>query len=105
MGVKPPAAMPLYSYQVITPDGAGPVVELLQRLGEPALTRHPETGAPLRKLITAPNLPLKHGDRAVKSKLTDQNLSRHGFTKYVREGRGRYVKTAGAAALPPELHR
>lgn len=95
--------MPFYTYQIVTPTGDGPILDLYQCLGDKPLTHHPETGAPLRKVITAPNLPLKHGDQATKAILSDTNLSRQGFTKYVREEKGHYVKTAGDAAAPGEL--
>ena len=37
--------MPLYVYQVIEPDGSdGEVFEIMQRMSEPALATHPESG-------------------------------------------------------------
>jgi hypothetical protein len=95
--------MPIYVYQIITPADDGPFVEILQRLGEPALTHHPESGQPIRKLITAPNLTLLHGERGVKSSLSEGNLARHGFTKYERAAKGHYVKTGGDTNAPREL--
>jgi predicted nucleic acid-binding Zn ribbon protein len=94
--------MPIYSYQIVTPAGDGAIIEIFQPLESLPLTRHPDTGVPLRKLITAPNLPLKHGSSAEKTKLSDANVARHGFTKYVREGKGRYVKTAGHDSRAPK---
>lgn len=94
--------MPIYSFQIVTPAGDGAIIEIFQPLEAPVLTRHPATGVPLRKLITAPNLPLKHGHSAEKTKLSDANVARHGFTKYVREGKGRYVKTAGSDTRAPK---
>ncbi len=93
--------MPIYTYQIITSAGDGAVIEIFQPLDAPPLTRHPDSGAPLRKLITAPNLPLQHGSSAEKAKLSDANVARHGFTKYVRDGQGRYVKTAGTDSRAP----
>jgi hypothetical protein len=93
--------MPLYTYQITTPASDGAIIEIFQSLGTAPLTHDPATGAPVRKLITAPNLPLKHGASAEKTKLSDANLHRSGFTKYVREGKGRYVKTAGTDARAP----
>jgi predicted nucleic acid-binding Zn ribbon protein len=94
-------AMPIYTYQIVTPAGDGAILEIFQPLGAAPLTQDPATGAPLSKLITAPNLPLKHGRSAEKTKLSDANLNRTGFTKYVREGKGRYVKTAGHDSRAP----
>jgi len=92
--------MPIYTYQIVTSDGNGAVLEVFQPLGAAALTRHPETGAPVRKLITAPSLTLRHGDRANRSLLGDNNLAKHGFTKYVKAAPGQYAKTVGDAAAP-----
>ena len=97
--------MPIYTYQIVTPADDGAILDIFQPLDTPPLTRHPDTGVPLRKLITAPNLPLKHGNSAEKTKLSDANVARNGFTKDVREGKGRYVKTAGHdSRAPRELH-
>jgi len=88
--------MPLYVYQVIEADGSeGEVFEVLQGMAEPPLLRHPESGKPVHRLLSAPNLPGKHADANVKSSLSDVNLARHGFTKYVKSGEGTYEKTAG----------
>lgn len=97
--------MPIYTYQLVTPAGDGAVIEIFQPIDAAPLTHHPDTGVPLRKLITAPNLPLKYGRSAEKTRLSDSNVARHGFTKYVREGKGHYVKTAGGdSRAPSELH-
>lgn len=97
--------MPIYIYQLITPDGDGPTFEFMQGVNEPPLTRLPFSGEPIRRVITAPNLPLKHGASATKSKLDPANLAKHGFTRYEKEGTGRYVKTAGDAAAPSVINR
>lgn len=46
--------MPTYVYETIPGDPAQAPVrfELDQRMSEPALTRHPETGEPVRRLIS-----------------------------------------------------
>lgn len=95
--------MPIYTYQIITPAGNGPTFEVVQRFDEPPLTRLPGSGEPVRRVITAPNLPLKHGTAAVRNKLDPANLAKHGFTRYEREDRGRYVKTAGDPAAPKSI--
>lgn len=88
--------MPLYVYQVIEDDGSeGEVFEVLQSMSEPTLTHHPETGKPVKQLIAAPNIATKHSDSAMKSNLSNKNLERLGFTKYVKSGGGTYEKTAG----------
>ncbi|MFG0252819.1 MAG: FmdB family transcriptional regulator [Phycisphaerales bacterium JB038] len=88
--------MPVYVYQVIKEDGSeGEVFELFQEMSEEALTKHPETGEPVKRLITAPNLPSKYTDAATKSSLSNKNLDRLGFTKYEKAGDGKYEKKAG----------
>lgn len=73
--------MPLYNYQVVTPAGDGAVLEILQPLGAAPLANDPFSGRPVKKLITAPNLPLKHGQSAEKNKLSDAHLTAHGFAR------------------------
>ncbi len=96
--------MPFYTYELLQPDGApGSLVELLQPVGAPTYTRHPETGAPVRKVITAPNLTLRHSEQNNRRALSGDNLARHGFTKYERAAKGHYIKTAGDSSAPSEL--
>jgi hypothetical protein len=92
--------MPLYLYETLA---NGDTFEHLQGLNDPPLTAHPETGQPVRRVIAAPSLTLKHADSANRPKLGDQNLARHGFSKYERAAAGHYVKTAGDPAAPREL--
>jgi hypothetical protein len=92
--------MPNYVYEVIT---TGETFEQLQSLADPRLTVHPVSGEPVRRLITAPNLTLNHSDAANRTKLSGQNLSRHGFTKYEKAAKGHYVKTSGDNAPPNQL--
>lgn len=87
--------MPTYTYQVVTPAGDGEMFEVEQAMDDPVLARHPESGARVRRVYTPPHLPLRHGDAAAKAITSDSNVARHGFTKYVREGRGHYRKAAG----------
>ena len=89
--------MPTYVYQVITDDDSeGEVFEVVQSMTEPALERHPETGQPVRRVPTAPNIGGDWSDAGTKNKLSDSNLDRLGFTKYQRAGDGKYEKTAGS---------
>jgi len=88
--------MPTYVYQVIKPDGSeGEIFEVVQKMSEPALTKHPETGEPVQRVITAPNIAGNWSDAASKNKLSDKNLDKLGFTKYQRAGDGTYEKRAG----------
>ncbi len=89
--------MPTYVYEVIQDDGSdGEVFEVVQRMADKPLTRHPETGQAVRRLIQAPNLPNTWSDHATKQKLSNKNLDRLGFTKYERAGDGNYEKKSGS---------
>jgi predicted nucleic acid-binding Zn ribbon protein len=87
--------MPLYVYQVIESDGSdGAVFEVLQGMSEPVLTHHPETGQPVKRLLSAPRAAGKFSDVG-QGKLSTSNLERLGFTQYKKAGDGKYEKTAG----------
>jgi len=89
-------SMPTYVYVTINADGSdGEVFEVVQRMSDPTLTRHPESGASVRRLVQAPNIGGGWSDASTKNKLSDRNLDRLGFTKYVNQGGGKFEKTAG----------
>lgn len=88
--------MPTYVYQVINSDGSdGEIFEVFQKMSDPPLTAHPDTGQPVRRLIQPPIIPGNWSDHATRQKLSDKNLDRLGFTKYERAGDGMYEKKAG----------
>lgn len=85
--------MPTYVYAIISPDGSdGPTFEVFQRLSDPPLTAHPETGRPVRRVPVAPQFQAT----TEKSRLSNKNLDRLGFTKYERAGKGVYERKAGS---------
>ena len=89
--------MPTYVYQIINDDGSdGDTFEVVQKMADPALTEHPETGQPVRRVPVAPHIAGEYSDSATKSKLTDSNLDRLGFTKYKNVGDGHFEKRAGS---------
>ena len=89
--------MPTYVYQVINDDGSeGEVFEVMQKMSDPPLTTHPETGQKVRRIPAVPNIAGEHSESATKRKLSDKNLDRLGFTKYQRAGGGHYEKRAGS---------
>lgn len=46
--------MPVYEYEVLGPDGSvSGILEVEQRMSDPPLTAHPETGAPLRRILSS----------------------------------------------------
>jgi hypothetical protein len=97
--------MPLYQYEVITTDGsAGEQFELFQSMSDAPLTVHPETGQPVRRVLSAPAIGGKWSDGAMgKAVADDKKLDRLGFTKYVKSGDGYYEKRAGKG--PDVIHR
>ena len=54
--------MAVYEYEILGPDGAVQgVYEVEQRMSDPPLTVHPETGAPLRRILSST---FAHGSEA-----------------------------------------
>jgi len=91
--------MPIYAYEVITKDGSpGEIFEVMQKIGDEPLTKHPETGEPVRRRISAPNVTTQYTDRATNNMLKDnKRLEQLGFTKYERVGKGVMERKAGKA--------
>ncbi len=87
--------MPLYRYQVVTDDDSGEIFEVVQSMSEAPLTTHPETGAAVQRLFTTVNAPKKWASQNMKANLSDKNLDRMGFTKYVKSDNGKYEKVIG----------
>ena len=104
--------MPTYVYQVILeddPDGEeGQIFEVFQNMSDPALTEHPTTGQPVRRLIQPPQISSnKWTDAGSKKMLSNDNLQAKGLTKYVKGGDGQYYKETGdgpssISAPPPK---
>ena len=88
--------VPTYTYQVITDDDSeGEIFEVIQPMSDDPLTKHPETGVPVRRIPSVPNIAGNWSDATTKSKLSNKNLDRLGFTKYEKAGDGHYEKRAG----------
>jgi hypothetical protein len=89
--------MPLYAYELVNPDGSGgEQFELFQSMADEPLTKHPETGRPVRRVLCAPAIGGRWSDGAMaRSVADDKKLDRLGFTKYVKSGDGVYEKRAG----------
>ncbi|MGB0409276.1 MAG: FmdB family zinc ribbon protein [Opitutales bacterium] len=97
--------MPIYLYQEIMPDGSeGDRFEVVQRMSDAPLRTHPQTGNPVRKVFVAPNLPTKYTEGATRSKLSNENVEKHGFTRYEKDKvSGKYHKTAGKDKRAPDV--
>jgi predicted nucleic acid-binding Zn ribbon protein len=90
--------MPTYVYETLDSQGApvGERFEVVQSMADEPLTRHPETGVPVRRVfvpfrIAGKNSPM-HTDKALKD---DRKLEQLGFTKYVKASDGKYEKVVG----------
>ena len=89
--------MPTYLYEVLDKSGkpTGETFEIVQSMKEDALTKQPETGAPVRRAIVAPAIAGAWSPIKGKSTLSNKNLERMGFTKYERKGNGYMERVAG----------
>ncbi|MCA9055885.1 MAG: zinc ribbon domain-containing protein, partial [Planctomycetaceae bacterium] len=89
--------MPIYVYEIVDERGeGGETFELLQKISDPPLTEHPETGQPVRRVIQPPFIGGTWSEGAMhRSTNDDKKLDRLGFTKYVKSGDGIYEKRAG----------
>ncbi|MBX3359742.1 MAG: hypothetical protein KF745_15090 [Phycisphaeraceae bacterium] len=89
--------MPTYVYEILDRQGAGTgrTFEAVQSMKDSALSKHPETGEPVRRVPQAPNIAGAMSPLKTKSTLSNKNLERMGFTKYERKGKGYMERTAG----------
>jgi predicted nucleic acid-binding Zn ribbon protein len=89
--------MPIYQYEFVLEDGeGGEQFEIFQKMADPPLTTHPETGAPIRRVYTAPAVGGKWSEQAMgQAAKDDRKLERLGFTKYVKSDDGKYEKVVG----------
>ncbi|MGQ0626603.1 MAG: FmdB family zinc ribbon protein [Phycisphaerales bacterium] len=89
--------MPTYVYAVVDKKGepTGEYFEIVQSMKDDALTKHPSTGRPVKRVPQAPNIAGKWSPIKAKGTLSNKNLERLGFTKYERKGNGYMEKTAG----------
>ena len=96
--------MPLYVYEVVLSDGTGgEQFEVLQKMSDDPLTKHPETGEPVRRIFAEPNAPRAWTEAHGKAATSDKTLASRGFTKYVKTDKGTYEKTVGDG--PKKLKR
>jgi predicted nucleic acid-binding Zn ribbon protein len=98
--------MPIYIYEVVNEDGSGGQrFELQQSMKDDALTTHPETGQPVRRVLLPPNLATRYTPGQTKSRLDNRNVEKAGFTKYEKDKlTGQYHRVAGSSG-PDVLKR
>lgn len=88
--------MPLYVYEVLDADGtACGRFEIMQKMTDDPLTKHPETGQPVRMVMQAPFVAKKTFGELPKSDISNKNLEKLGFTKYQKKKQGGYEKILG----------
>lgn len=99
--------MPVYIYEVVRADGSGDEssrFEVEQRMADPALIHHPESGAPVRRVLTAPHIGGKWTEVGPNAKASsEKRMADLGFTKYARSGDGKYERVSGPG--PKEISR
>ena len=87
--------MPTYVYELdIDDDDKQERFEVFQKMTDEPLTHHPETGAKVRRVIGVPYVPKVYHGQSTDKTLSDKNLDRLGFTKYVKTDHG-YEKRTG----------
>jgi len=84
--------MPIYEYRAISDgcDHCQDGFELLQRMGEEALSTCPECGRAIAKLISTFGVAEGKGDP-----MSQKSLEKNGFTQYTKTSDGRYERSAG----------
>lgn len=89
--------MPTYEYELLDKKGepTGERFEYVQSMKDAALTKQPETGKPCRRAIVAPAIAGNWSPIKDKSRLSNKNLERMGFTKYEKKGNGYMERVAG----------
>lgn len=89
--------MPMYTYQVILEDGSpGETFEVVRGMNDPPLERHPETGEKVTRVFQPVHVAGMSNAVHDKTRLSDKNLEKQGFTAYRRNGKGHYERTAGS---------
>lgn len=90
--------MPTYVYEEVLDDGTpGERFEIEQSITDEPLGTHPESGCPVRRVITAPYIPGPASDHVAARTVGDnKRLGELGLTKYVKAGGGYYEKAAGS---------
>ena len=84
--------MPIYEYAAVDKGCAHCEAhfDVRQKLSDAELTVCPQCGAPVKRVLSAPNVAI--GNAHV---LKEGNVAKKGFTQYRRAGKGVYEKTAG----------
>ena len=89
--------MPVYTYQIINEDGSdGEMFDVIRKMSDESLSVHPETGQKVKRIFRSPHIAgITHGLHD-KSRTSDKNLEKLGFTTYRKNGKGHYDRTTGS---------
>lgn len=89
--------MPLYEYVILNPDGTeGETFEVLQRISDPPLKKHPETNQKVRRIMSSPSVKKSYRGGKITGDTSNKNLEKLGFTKYQKSKAGTYEKVLGS---------
>ncbi len=90
--------MPTYVYGVILSeddDTVGETFEIEQGIKDAPLTHHPVTGQAVRRVMCAPFVAGMWSPMKMKKGMSEKNLEKKGFTKYVKNRDGQYERRTG----------
>ena len=88
--------MPLYEYVILNNDGSeGETFEVLQKIADPPLKKHPQSGKPVKRIMSSPSVKKQYSGGPIKGDISNKNLEKLGFTKYQKSKTGTYEKILG----------
>lgn len=89
--------MPTYVYEVVSENGEpGERFEYVQPMSDEPLSKHPETGQPVRRVFVPFHVAGKYAPLKTDRNLSDdKKLERLGFTKFVKSADGQYDRAFG----------
>lgn len=90
--------MAIYTYQVVNKDGSeGEIFEVVRGMTDPPLEAHPDTGQKVKRIYQPIHIAGITNERHSRNRMSDKNLAKNGFTKFVKNGKGNYERTVGSA--------
>lgn len=85
--------MPTYVYEPLNERKSCKICrdgfETEQSMKDNALRKCPECGSPVKRVITSVNISTAPSTKQI---LSDKNIKKHGFTKLINEGDGKFRK-------------
>ena len=89
--------MPIYQYLIVNSKSGKEILEIEQGLRAQALTNHPITGEPIRRIIQKSKLTLSHSTTNENKSLELSNLEKKGFTVFEKDNLNpaKFIRKAG----------